>query len=65
MGRAGQPADVNHPAMPSIPDDLIRALPKTDLHLHLDGSMRESTLIELAGQQNICLLYTSDAADDP
>ena len=24
----------------SIPADLVRALPKTDLHLHLDGSLR-------------------------
>jgi adenosine deaminase len=31
-----------------ISDELIRSLPKTDLHLHLDGSLRISTLIELA-----------------
>ena len=41
--------------MAAISDSLIRALPKTDLHLHLDGSMREATLIELAKQQNIAL----------
>ena len=29
-------------------DSLIRALPKTDLHVHLDGSLREQSLIELA-----------------
>ncbi len=28
--------------------ELIKAIPKTDLHLHLDGSLRVSTLIELA-----------------
>jgi adenosine deaminase len=28
--------------------ELIRALPKSDLHVHLDGSLRLSTLIELA-----------------
>jgi adenosine deaminase len=28
--------------------DLIRRLPKTDLHVHLDGSLRLPTLIELA-----------------
>ena len=27
---------------------LIERLPKTDLHVHLDGSLRLSTLIELA-----------------
>jgi adenosine deaminase len=31
-----------------ISDALIRALPKTDLHVHLDGSSRISTVIELA-----------------
>ncbi|CAM3770496.1 Adenine deaminase [Vibrio aerogenes CECT 7868] len=31
------------------------ALPKIDLHCHLDGSVRPSTLIELAHQQNIIL----------
>ena len=28
--------------------DAIRRLPKTDLHVHLDGSLRLSTLIDLA-----------------
>ncbi len=41
--------------MPNIPDALIRALPKTDLHLHLDGSLRETTIIELARQQGVVL----------
>ena len=51
--------------MPSIPDDLIRALPKTDLHLHLDGSMRERTLIELAQQQGIELpSYTVEGLNE-
>ncbi len=30
-----------------IPDDLLRALPKTDLHCHLDGSLRLQTFQEL------------------
>lgn len=39
----------------------IRALPKTDLHVHLDGSMRLSTLIELAREQGLELpSYTED-----
>ena len=31
---------------------LIEALPKTDLHVHLDGSIRPSTLFELARDQH-------------
>lgn len=34
---------------------LIRALPKTDLHVHLDGSLRLSTLIELAKERKVSL----------
>jgi len=32
---------------PGITDDLLRALPKTDLHVHLDGSLRLETFMEL------------------
>ncbi|REJ75033.1 MAG: adenosine deaminase family protein [Acidobacteria bacterium] len=32
---------------------LIQRLPKTDLHVHLDGSLRLGTLIELAGERGI------------
>ena len=38
-----------------IPTDFIRHIPKTDLHLHLDGSLRIPTLIELAKQQRVKL----------
>jgi adenosine deaminase len=33
--------------------ELIRRLPKTDLHVHLDGSLRISTLIELAQERGV------------
>lgn len=33
-------------AVPSL--DLLQALPKTDLHVHLDGSLRPSTVLDLA-----------------
>jgi len=36
-------------------DSLIRALPKSDLHVHLDGSLRLSTLIELAKERGLQL----------
>ena len=38
-----------------ITDALIRALPKTDLHVHLDGSSRIPTLIELARDSGVQL----------
>ena len=38
-----------------ITNDLIRALPKTDLHVHLDGSLRLSTLVEIARDQGVKL----------
>ncbi len=34
-------------------DEFIKDLPKTDLHLHLDGSLRLETLIEAAKKNNI------------
>ncbi len=39
----------------------LRRIPKTDLHVHLDGSMRLSTLIDLAQSHNVELpSYTED-----
>ena len=35
--------------------DAIRRLPKNDLHLHLDGSLRLETLIDLARDRNVAL----------
>ncbi|MEC7987569.1 MAG: adenosine deaminase family protein [Myxococcota bacterium] len=39
----------------TISDVLIQALPKTDLHLHLDGSLRLQTLIDLAQRHKVSL----------
>jgi adenosine deaminase len=36
-------------------DEFIRAIPKTDLHVHLDGSLRLSTLIELGRENRVDL----------
>ena len=38
-----------------VSQDLLKALPKTDLHCHLDGSVRLKTILELAEQQKIRL----------
>jgi adenosine deaminase len=41
--------------------DVIRRLPKSDLHVHLDGSLRLGTLIELARERKVDLpSFTED-----
>jgi adenosine deaminase len=42
-------------------NELLHRLPKTDLHVHLDGSLRPQTMIELAADTGI-KLPASDAA---
>ena len=37
----------------SYSPEFIRAIPKNDLHVHLDGSLRLDTLIELAKEQGV------------
>ena len=47
--------------MAKITREFIDRIPKTDLHLHLDGSLRLSTLIELAKQEKVELpSYTEE-----
>jgi len=44
-----------------ITESLLNALPKTDLHLHLDGSLRLDSLIEMAIENDVTLpSYTQD-----
>ncbi len=31
-----------------VPYEVFRALPKTDLHVHLDGSLRLETILDIA-----------------
>ena len=45
----------------SITKELILALPKTDLHVHLDGSLRVSTLLELAKEYDVHLPSYTEA----
>jgi adenosine deaminase len=39
--------------------DLIRQLPKAEIHCHLDGAARPETIIELAHEQNVSLPTTN------
>jgi adenosine deaminase len=48
------------PDIPITPE-LLQALPKTDLHCHLDGSLRLRTLLELAEQQGVKLPSNTEA----
>jgi adenosine deaminase len=41
--------------------ELLRALPKTDLHVHLDGSLRPATLLELAAAQGARLPFRTQS----
>jgi adenosine deaminase len=36
-----------------VPFEVIRALPKTDLHVHLDGSLRLETILDIAKKEDI------------
>lgn len=42
-----------------VPFETFVALPKTDLHVHLDGSLRLETILDLAKAENIDLGVTS------
>ena len=41
-----------------LPVELLQQLPKTDLHVHLDGCLRVPTLIDMAQKQNVELPST-------
>jgi adenosine deaminase len=69
-----QPASDHEPATDTRLRDWIHRLPKTDLHIHLDGSIRPDTLIELAREYGKPLpvwdasslrdyMYVTDARD--
>ncbi|MCB9745835.1 MAG: adenosine deaminase family protein [Alphaproteobacteria bacterium] len=44
-----------------VNEALLRALPKADLHVHLDGSLRLGTLIELARERGVALPSDTEA----
>ena len=41
--------------MTQYPEGFVKKLPKTDLHVHLDGSLREQTLIDIAKEEKVDL----------
>ncbi|MCB9597818.1 MAG: adenosine deaminase [Sandaracinaceae bacterium] len=45
----------------TLPLSFFERLPKTDLHVHLDGSLRLTTLLELAAEQGVELPATDPA----
>lgn len=46
-------APVNESTGATIPRELLRRLPKAELHCHLDGSVRPQTLLDLAAELGI------------
>jgi len=44
----------------TIPPEFIAAIPKTDLHVHLDGSLRLGSLIEMARERKVDLPSTTE-----
>src|SRR5437763_5968864 len=45
----------------TVSEELLHALPKTDLHCHLDGSLRLRTMLELAEAQGVKLPADNEA----
>jgi aminodeoxyfutalosine deaminase len=50
-----------HPTSGPVPTEAIAALPKVELHVHLEGSMRPSTVLALAERNGIDLGVESEA----
>ena len=44
--------------MPPFPADFARALPKAELHVHFDGSLRPETILDLARAEGMTLPHT-------
>lgn len=51
--------------MTKYPQEFIQRIPKTDLHVHLDGSLRIETLIDIAKEENVQLpSYTPEGLNE-
>ena len=53
--RVVRPGRAGASVRPALSRELIARLPKTELHVHLDGSLRPATMIELAAQAGVAL----------
>ncbi|HEX6272658.1 MAG TPA: adenosine deaminase [Polyangiaceae bacterium] len=49
------PDDAANEGSSGVPFEAFQALPKTDLHVHLDGSLRLQTILDLAREERIDL----------
>jgi adenosine deaminase len=54
-GEGGEPAAPQHAPNPHFSDAFLQAIPKADLHVHLDGSVRPATLLALAAEHGVAL----------
>lgn len=61
VGRRGHGPALWSSNVTPLPLSFFQRLPKTDLHVHLDGSLRPQTILELAAEQGI-ELPASDVA---
>jgi adenosine deaminase len=41
------------PRPEQLPIEFFQSLPKADLHVHLDGSLRMATIVDLAREENV------------
>ncbi len=49
------PRDSTLPPAAQVPLEVFQSLPKTDLHVHLDGSLRPETILDLADKDGVDL----------
>lgn len=50
-----RPTSVDASGFVEVPFEVFHALPKTDLHVHLDGSLRPQTIVDLGKKQGVSL----------